>query len=107
MLYTLNVKMAYDDEMTIKDNDILYKLLHEMDIVSTEKILNKYDKKDFEIFHSKTNNETFYICSILEDKSLEDQIVNFIQTDVGEMLNNNNVSWCSVEYHKKDIIDYM
>ena len=50
MLYTVNVKMGYDDEMTIKENDILFSLLHDIDLKSTYDILKKYDRKDFEIF---------------------------------------------------------
>lgn len=106
MLYTVNVKMGYDDEMNIKENDILYKLLQELDLKSAYNILKKYDRKGFEVFPSKSNDELFYICSILEDKGLEDQLVNFIQGDIHDMLNNNNVSYCLVDYHKKDIIDY-
>ena len=107
MLYTVNVKMGYDDEMNIKENDILFNLLHEIDLKSTNNILKKYDRKDFEIFNSNSNKELFYICSTLEDKGLEDQLVNFIQTDIDDMLNKNNVSYCLVKYHKTDIIDYL
>ena len=53
MLYTVNVKMGYDDEMNIKENDILYKLLHELDLKSAYNILKKYDRKGFEVFPSK------------------------------------------------------
>ena len=107
MLYTVNVKMGYDDEMNIKDNDILFNLLHDIDLKSTYDILKKYDRKDFEIFKSLIDNEMFYICSTLEDKGLENQLVNFIQTDIDDMLNKNNVSYYLVKYHKTDMLDYI